>query len=44
MWGNGIALPTALYVMQGLRDMFDAIELIAEELNGAEEPIEDWMM
>jgi DNA (cytosine-5)-methyltransferase 1 len=44
MWGNGIALPTALYVMQGIGDMLDATEMIAQELNGAEEPIEDWML
>ena len=44
MWGNGIALPTALYVMQGIRDMLDAAEMIADELNGAEELVEDWML
>ena len=34
MWGNGIALPTALYAMQGISDA-----LISEEM-----PIEDWML
>lgn len=44
MWGNGIALPTALYVVQGIADALDAAEMIADELNGAEELIEDWML
>lgn len=44
MWGNGIALPTALYTIQGIADALDAAEMIAEELNGATEAIEDWML
>ena len=44
MWGNGIALPTALYVIQGIADALDAAEMIADELNGAEELVEDWML
>ena len=44
MWGNGIALPTALYAIQGIADALDAAEMIADELNGAEELIEDWML
>ena len=34
MWGNGIALPTALYAMQG----------IADALNRLNDEIEDWML
>jgi site-specific DNA-cytosine methylase len=34
MWGNGIALPTALYVMQG----------ITNAINNPEDEIEDWML
>ena len=34
MWGNGIALPTALYAIQG----------IADALNNEEPEIEDWML
>ena len=34
MWGNGIALPTALYAMQGISDA----------LNSEDMPIEDWML
>ena len=34
MWGNGIALPTALYVMQGIRD---ALDVPVEDDN------DDWM-
>ena len=34
MWGNGIALPTALYVLQGITDA----------LTSAENEIEDWML
>ena len=34
MWGNGIALPTALYVLQGITDA----------LTSAESEIEDWML
>lgn len=34
MWGNGIALPTALYAIQG----------IADALNKEESEIEDWML
>jgi hypothetical protein len=30
--------------MQGIADMLDAVEMIADELNGATEPIEDWML
>lgn len=44
MWGNGIALPTALYTIQGIADALDAAEMIADELNGATEAIEDWML
>ena len=44
MWGNGIALPTALYALQGIADALDAAEMIADELNGATEAIEDWML
>ena len=32
MWGNGIALPTALYTMQGIADALHS------------EEVEDWMM
>ena len=34
MWGNGIALPTALYVLQGIADMFNSVST----------EIEDWML
>jgi DNA (cytosine-5)-methyltransferase 1 len=44
MWGNGIALPTALYVVQGIADALDAAEMIMDELNGATELVEDWML
>ena len=32
MWGNGIALPPALYVLQGMMDTFEAAEA------------DDWML
>lgn len=44
MWGNGIALPTALYAIQGIADALDAAEMIMDELNGATELVEDWML
>ena len=44
MWDNGIALPTALYTLQGIADALDATEMTADELNGATEAIEDWML
>ena len=34
MWGNGIALPTALYVLQGISDA----------LHSEDAEIEDWML
>ena len=44
MWGNGIALPTALYVVQGVANALDCAEMIVDELNSAEELVEDWML
>lgn len=44
MWGNGIALPTALYCLQGVADALEAAEMITDELNGATEAIDDWRL
>lgn len=36
MWGNGIALPTALYVMQGIADELGEAQISAEDETGGE--------
>ena len=43
MWGNGIALPTALYVLQGLADALDADDYSVQLTMSAVEEDDSWM-